>query len=180
MFFRTFFVFSSSRPATFSDTYSGASHFWAGLQVGFWAILTYLGVDCFLLPRLSMVSSGGGKIMGGLELHILSLGKGTLRGTVGEVVVLNRHGWGVLTGFNVGLVRLNLKRGAESSLSSTSMSPITLSLRTGSSRFQNPHSHNPKIISWQGFTSCLPWFRHNLIINLYFFPQGRLGRFHKW
>jgi len=92
MFFRTFFVFSSSRPATFSDTYSGASHFWAGLQVGFWAILTDLGVDCFLLPRLSMVSSGGGKIMGGLELHILSLGKGTLRGTVGEVVVLNRHG----------------------------------------------------------------------------------------
>ena len=81
------------------DIYFGAFRFWPGLEVGFWVvlgvILADLGVHCFLLPRLSMVVSGRGKIMGGPELYILGLGKGTLRSTVGEVVVLNQCGRGV-------------------------------------------------------------------------------------
>ena len=96
MFFLTFFFFGSSRPVTCSDTCYGASCFQVGLKVGFWAILgavlVDLGVDYFFLPRLSIVSSGRGKIMGGPKLRVRGRGKGTVRGTEGEVVVFMQLG----------------------------------------------------------------------------------------
>ena len=91
------------------------------------------GVDCFFLLRLSIVSSGRGKIMGGPKLCVRGHGKSTLRGTVSEVVVFMRRGPAGSASFIVDLVRLSRTIGSESSLSLTSMSPTGSSLRTDSS-----------------------------------------------
>ena len=72
-------------PACLADFKVGSLSIWG-------AVLMDFGVDYFLFPRLSIVSSGRGKIMGGPKLRILGLGKGTLRGTEGKVVVLKRRG----------------------------------------------------------------------------------------
>ena len=103
MFFLTFFFFGSSRPVTCSDTCYGASCFQVGLKVGFWAVLGVvqvdLGVDCFFLLRLSIVSAGRDKIMGGPELRVQGRSKATLRDTIGEVVVFMWQGRGGSVGF---------------------------------------------------------------------------------
>ena len=46
-----------------------------------------LGAGFFLLLRLSTVSSRRDKITGGTELRVRGHGRGTLRGTLGEVVL---------------------------------------------------------------------------------------------